>query len=314
MASLASILSKRLEKLRLNSDSQSWQARCPCCAAAGRDTSGEHLRVYKSGAFSCVVDNSKEHNRFIRSYVYDGVVAADLAEVTIIDPEPKLDIDPVYPEELLKSLTPDYSYWRGRGISDDVLQRLEGGLYPRGQHGKMEGRFVLPVRHHQPPHRIMGWTGRLVNSASFGPKHKHLVKSSRAVYPLTVTREAILRARKVVLLESVGDMLACMTAGIDCVLVLFGLNLNSRIIGFLVGANLTEVIISTNKDEAKVAPDGTVTYPGQEAAAKARAKLVPYLGEDVVRIRLPEHSNDWGDDLEKRGGAELAEFKKELGL
>ncbi len=306
MASLQQLLSGRLERFTRNGDG-SFQARCPACAAQGRDKTGEHLRVWANGAFHCIVgsdegDGASEHNRAIRAFLHDGLDPTSLAvlEVVVVDPDPKLTADPIYPEAMLQRLVPDHRYWVGRHISEDVLRRYEGGLVPALPRNKLAGRYVLPIRC-ATTRRIMGWTGRLVSDASFGPAWKHLVKSKRAVYPLVAHEAAIRKARKVVLVESVGDMLSCATAGIDCTLVLLGLHLNSRVLGFMVAANL-EVVISTNTDEAKVAPNGTIIYPGQDAAAKLRAKLVPYLGEARVSVRLPTTPGckDWNDVL--RGG------------
>ncbi len=310
MASLESILGARLEKMRRNADG-TFQARCPVCAASGADKTGEHLRIFGSGAFNCVVaGKDPAHNKGIRAFIYAGADEATLLQlaVSIVDPEPKLDIDPVYPEDLVAKLVQDHHYWVGRGISEEVLRKLEGGMYPAEMRGKMEGRYCFPVRHHQ-TRRVMGWTGRLVSDASFGPKHKHLVKSSRAVFPLTANRDSILRTKKLVLLEGVGDGLACSTVGITNWLLLLGLNLNSNMLGFIMSAALDEVIISTNNDA--IADGAGSRVAGNGAAEKIRAKLVPYLGEDKVRIRLPETRKDWCATLEDKTG-ELDVFRAEV--
>lgn len=282
------------------------------------DKTGNHLHVWtKTGAFNCIVGSSDDangrlHNRAIREYIYQGANPEFLAllETTIIDPDPSLDADKVYPEEMLGKLSRNHSYWLNRKIDEEVLRVLEGGVVPKDPPSKLSNRYVFPVRDHVSG-RIIGWTGRLTSDASFGPKWKHLVKSKRAVYPLWYNKEAIIKARKVVLVESVGDLLACMTAGIHNCLVLFGLNLNSRVFGFLASANLDQIIISTNNDAEKVAPDGRRYFPGQEAAQKVYNKLLPYFGEDRVKVRLPMTAKDWGDVLEN-GGDELRLFKTEL--
>lgn len=317
MSTLQSLLSSRLERFRRNADG-SFQARCPCCAARGGDKSGEHLRVYPNGAFHCVVGSDQEgegnlHNKAIRAFIYTGADPVQLAlmESAIVDPDPKLTADPVYPEEMLTRALPDHRYWQGRGISDAVLRAYEGGLVPPVPRNKLSGRYVFPIRDHVSK-RIMGWSGRLVDDASFGPSWKHLVKSKRAVYPLTVSDPHIKRARKLVLVESIGDMLSCAEAGIPYTLVLLGLNLNSRMLGYMIGTQLDEIIISTNTDKAtENRATGEICYPGQEAAAKLRAKLVPYLGEDKVKVRLPTTANDWNDVLKTRTG-ELELFRAEL--
>ena len=134
MADLASLLAARLEGLRKNPDG-SWQARCPACAVAGHDKTKNHLRIFGSGAFNCVREGpeARDHNIAVRAHLYAGADAdtiAALANVEYIDPEPRLDIEPVFSEALLNKLLPDYRYWNGRGASDAVLKRLQGGLAP----------------------------------------------------------------------------------------------------------------------------------------------------------------------------------------
>ncbi len=196
---LHTLLSSRLENLRRTSDG--WSARCPACAAEGSDKTGTHLRVWRSGAFACAKENKDglkgitlDHNRLIRAWLYADSDPDSLAalEVEFIDPEPKLDVDKVFPEDMLAKLTPDYRYWVGRGISEEVLRRMGGGLAPADEKSKLSGRFVFPVRDDKG--RIIGWTGRLVSDSSFGPTWKHLVKSSRCVYPIH-TAAADIRAR-----------------------------------------------------------------------------------------------------------------------
>jgi hypothetical protein len=43
-------------------------ARCPACAAAGHDAAGNHLKIFRSGQYACVVfpgKGGKEHRREI---------------------------------------------------------------------------------------------------------------------------------------------------------------------------------------------------------------------------------------------------------
>lgn len=312
MSSLHDVLVARLENVRRNGDG-TYQARCPACAALNNgDSQKVHLRIWASGAFRCAKAGSEDtdHNRAIRAFIHEGVdplAIATLAATSLEDPNPKLDADTVYPEEMLQRLIPNHRYWIGRGIDEAVLRRLEGGLVPSDPPSKLSGRYTFPIRDYA-TRRIVGWTGRLTNDASFGPKHKHLVRVSRAIYPLTTVKDAIIRARKVVLNEGMGDQLALMTAGIDYTLMLMGLHINSRLLGYLVSANLDEVIISTNND-AIGKPESQCA--GNVAAEKIRAKLVPYLGEHKVRVRLPQTRKDWCKTLED-GTNELAVFKGEL--
>lgn len=308
---LQTLLSASLEGFRRNSDGKSWQARCPACALEGGDKSKDHLRIYSSGAFHCakVKDTDPNHNKVIRACVYKGVDSAVLAtlESTIIDPEPKLEADKVYPEEMLHEMIPNHSYWMGRGISEEVLRKMEGGLHPPDTPSKMTGRYLFPIRDLS-SRRIVGWTGRLVSHNTFAPRWKHLTKVSRVLYPLTVTGEDIKRMRKIVLVESPGDGLSLAQSGIWCFGILLGLNLNSRWLGWLAGAGLDQIIISTNND-AIGKPESAEA--GNKAAEKLRTKLVPFFGEERVKIRLPQTKKDWGEVLEGKTG-ELEIFKAEL--
>lgn len=54
----------RIENLKRIDDEKS-VGRCPACAEKGRDRKGNHLFLHESGAFRCVVDNSKEHKQDI---------------------------------------------------------------------------------------------------------------------------------------------------------------------------------------------------------------------------------------------------------
>ncbi len=290
---LHSLLSSRLDNLKRTQGG--WTAACPVCRAEGGDGQRNHLRIWQSAAFSCAKhQGERDHNRAIRAFIYqdaDPDLVASL-DVEVLDPDPKLDIERVYPEEMLTRLVQDHRYWLGRNISEDVLRKLEGGMAPVDEQSKLSGRYIFPVR--DAHGRITGFTGRLVNDASFGPKWKHLVRASKAAYPLNVTGEHIRRTRKVCFTEGVGDGLTWGTHGIWNWLILLGLNLNPRVLGFLASANPTHIIISTNSDSERVnKTTGNVTHPGQDAAVKLRNQLIPFFGEERIIIRLPQTAKDW---------------------
>lgn len=282
---------------------EGWTARCPVCATNGSDKSGNHLGIRRNGQFHCIVGSATDltHNRNIRAAARGDA----LTDVEYIDPEPGLTTDVVFPEELLKRLLPDVSYWLGRGMREDVLRRLECGLSSKEEKGKLSGRSVFPVRDLRG--RIMGFTGRLVTDSSFAPKWKHLFKSSKSVYPWQVTAPAIRAAKTVVLVESIGDLLALLSHDIKPVLCVFGLNLNSNIVGALVGAGVRRVIISLNRD-----PDPLKSNSGP-AIERFQEKLAPFFSR--VEVRLPgEGFKDWGACAEggEAGTAELARFRAEV--
>ncbi len=297
MSSLHALLSSRLENLRPYSGG-GWSAACPCCRSEGHDKQGNHLRIFPSSAFRCAKiakdekgANPIDHNRFIRAWIYQNADPETLAllDTQIIDPDPKIEADKVYDEAMLKRLVPDHRYWVGRGIKEDVLRKLEGGLSPPDERSKTSDRYLFPIRDPQSG-RIHGWTGRLVNEASFGPTHKHLVKVSKAVYPWTVTGSHIKRTRKAILTEGWADGGTFASHDMWNWLLLLGLNMNSRMLGLLISANPTHIIISTNNDAiGKPNSDSA----GNKAAIKIRDKLAPFFGEEKLIIDLPQTAKDW---------------------
>ena len=287
----------KLVNVKRQSDG-SIQCQCPICAAEGKDKSSKnHLRIYKTGAFNCIIDNSKQHNYAISRYL-KSTNSDENPDYEYIDPEPILKIEKVYPEDTLKRLLPDYTYWINRGAREDVLRKLEGGLAPEDEKSKLSKRFIFPIRNMD--NRIVGFTGRLIQENSFAPNWKHIFKSSKSVWPWHVNGKDIASTKTVVLVESVGDTLALMSNDVPNVLCLFGLNLNGKIISSLIAADVKKIIISLNND---VNPD-----KGQRAAEKIRNKLCAFFQEDHLIIRLPTSGKDWGEATKE----EIQQFKQEI--
>jgi hypothetical protein len=57
------------------------EAQCPACAAAGADSTGNHLVVYPNGKYGCVANPDDEHSKVIFKLVgqRDGAVSHQLA-------------------------------------------------------------------------------------------------------------------------------------------------------------------------------------------------------------------------------------------
>lgn len=260
---------------------------CPVCRKEGGDSTRSHLRVYTTGAFSCIkYQGDNLHNRKLRSILRGYLDSTESAEVVYI--EPKLDVETVYPESTLSKLLPDYSYWLGRGMKEDVLRRLENGVAPLEERSKLSGRTIFPVR--DLDGNIVGFSGRLLTDSSYAPRWKHLFKSGRAIYSWHVTGPDIIASKSCILVESIGDYLACLSHDIKPVLCIFGLNLNSVIISTLLAHDIKRVIISLNRDDDP--------RKGQAAAEKIAAKLGNFFTD--VRIVLPPIGiKDWGCASEK---------------
>ena len=95
----------------------------------------------------------------------------------------------------------------------------------------------------------------------------------------------IQKAKEVILVESIGDMLSLWEAGIKNTLVTFGLRVSSHLISCILKLNPNKIIIAFNNDEEGGA--------GNKAAYKASKFLDRHFDEGVVKIKLPS-KNDFG--------------------
>lgn len=258
------------------------RAACPACRLNGGDPQGNHLLVFASGAYGCAA-NQMDSTHTKEIYRLIGIKQEEI----VPDEQPALGIDDYeiecfFEEKSLSRLMPIYDYWESkRGISTETIRAFRGGLSSKD---KMNGRFCFPI--YSPAGRIHGIMGRWVLEKSNDRPWKKLGKSSTWVYPLYFNRDYILACRKVILVESIGDMLSLWDAGIKIALVLFGATISPILISALVGLNPIEINISTNNDVKHTV--------GQNAAKSIKSKLDKFFDDNVVRIRLPQ-AKDWGE-------------------
>ncbi len=266
----------RLEKVKRNAD-RSITCRCPQCKEEGGDSTGNHLRVWINGAFSCVTHvGDRMHNRQIRAYLMNTALE-DNPEIEYIDPEPTVTSDKVYPEDTIRRLVKDYSYWIGRGVSPSVLERLECGMAPEDEKSKLSKRFIFPIRGLDG--RISGFTARLVEENSFAPKWKILGKKGSFIFPSKRLSEPEIRAKsQVILVESIGCVLALANEGIWNTMCLFGLHLSSKQLAHIIGLGTKEIIIATNNEASGI---------GNRAAERLKDRLSAFFAPDGVLVHLP---------------------------
>lgn len=284
-------------------------ARCPICAANGGDKNGVHLSILPTGQFNCIAGSAGDplHNRLIRALLKGDSIDGD---VEYLDPQPKLQADPVYPDEILKRLIRDHSYWLNRGIQKEVIEMLEGGVSPIDERNKLSNRYIIPIR--GLTGQINGFSGRILTYSTFAPKYKHLFKSSRVCWPWHISGPYIEKTKKAVLNEGWSEWLALATGDIFNSLSLFGLNLSDVMVAQLVGAGVEEVTISTNDDpnEGRVV-NGIKQRKGKLRALDIKKKLDNFFDPDKVKIRHPK--SDWGDALlTEEGRADMAAFREEV--
>jgi hypothetical protein len=183
----------------------------------------------------------------------------------------------VYDESMLVSLEKNHGYWLNRGVKEEIVAEFKGGIAKKGN---MINRYVFPI--YNPSGKIVGFSGRsLVDSKR--PdfiKWKHLGTKKEWVYPAFFSKNAISESGRVFLIESIGDMLALWQAGYKNVIVTFGLAISPKIIKFLLENSVQQVVVAFNNDSFN-------NSAGNEAAKKARSKLLMFFDENQVKIKLP---------------------------
>ena len=187
-------------------------------------------------------------------------------------------------DEFLNNLIKNNKYWNDRGISDETLEQFDGGVC---ESGKMLDRYVFPIYGERG--KLVGVSGRDINNDEWTkrPKWKHIGDKTAWTYPSQVNEEILKELKEVILLESVGDMLALWEHGIRNTLVTFGLDINTAILNKLLRLDPNNVIVSFNNDS-----EGN--NAGNLAAQKAKKKLRKYFDEEQVKISLPSQ-NDFGE-------------------
>ena len=205
-------------------------------------------------------------------------------------PDNKIEMEEIYPVEVLTKLLPHYKFYNDRGISDQTLKFLKGGF---ATYGQMNKRFVFPIFN---DHRqIHGFAGRDMISAENRPKWKHIGRKSKWIYPAFICNEDghsiaefITDVGQVILVESIGDLLALHEHGVKNVLVTFGLDVSPALTCFLSGMGIGRIVLAFNNDSSK--DDNR----GLNACIKNYLKLLSHFDPSVLQICLPLQ-NDFGD-------------------
>ena len=202
----------------------------------------------------------------------------------------KVSCEKIFEDSLLDNLLPHYKFYNDKGISDTTLKPFKGGLATRGQ---MYQRFVFPIYNEN--NQIHGFSGRLVISDQNKPKWKHMGRKTSWVYPFYLRQEGemsvqadIMSQGEVFLVESIGDMLALYEHGVKNVIVIFGLDVSSKIACTLSTLNLNKIHIALNNDFDKE------ENRGLNAAVKNLLKLLNLFSLDHLDISLPV-KNDFGE-------------------
>jgi len=178
----------------------------------------------------------------------------------------------------LDFIMPDYKYWNNRGVSSSTLKSFQSGVM---KSGKMQNRYVFPIFDRED--KIVGMAGRSLDDDK-KPKWKLVGEKKLWAYPLKLNLSILQKEKKIILVESIGDMLALWEAGVKNTVVTFGLKVTAKIKQILIAIRPTSIHIAFNNDG---------NGAGNKAATKAHIELRKHFDIEQLSVSLPSQ-NDFG--------------------
>ena len=234
----------------------------------------------------------EEDNTKIDNWIKErGITFANISEQI-----PKLKIQKLFDDKIIKSLVKDHSYWTKRGISEDNLIKFKGGVC-LSEH--LKNRYVFPIFNNK--NEIVGLAGRDITGKKDN-KWKLMGQKKDWVWPAFLNSKDIIGQKEVILVESIGDGLALYESGVKNFICLFGVEISWNIINFLLRLKMERIIIATNND-SKFGKSNT----GNASALKIQGRLERWMDTNV-EIRLPAEANDINDLLLKNGTNYIQKF------
>ena len=179
-------------------------------------------------------------------------------------------------------LFPSYSFYTKKGISPKTLELFQSGFC---QWDKMYNRFVFPI--YNPDNSLVGYSGRRVDNKPGVPKWKNIGEKRKWVYPFLWNKKHINSAREIILVESIGNMLALWEAGIKNSLICFGTSLSKDLLATIIAANPNRIILGFDNDAG--------SNPGQSASAKIKAELEKWFDKSKICSKVPPVGLDLSD-------------------
>lgn len=188
--------------------------------------------------------------------------------------KPKIKMIKIYPPEILQELLPNHEYWLNRGISLDTLKLFKGGVAVKNQ---QKDRYVFPIFNSK--NEIIGCSGRTLKNNSV--KWKHSGMKTEWKWPLFLNKDIIKKEKKIILIESPGDILSLWECNIKNTLCLFGTEISIPQLNFLLKLDPDKIYIALNNDSDN-------NNVGNEAALKLEKKLLKYFDKIQIEIKLPQ--------------------------
>jgi hypothetical protein len=202
----------------------------------------------------------------------------------------RMSMEKTYDPSVLDKLLPHYLFYNKKGIEDDRLINLKSGLATQGA---MYQRYVFPIFNQDG--LIHGFSGRDMTNKPNRPKWKHVGKKANWLFPIFTKVEgeykflnSIQDKKSIILVESIGDVLALHQSNIYNCISVFGTSISSKVLCFLVGLELDQITISLNNDVDKEMNRGRI------GSIKCFSKLLNYFDKEKMRI-CPPTQNDFGE-------------------
>lgn len=187
-----------------------------------------------------------------------------------------------FDKNLLLKLNKDHTYWESRGVSSSIIEQFGGGTT---YNGRMCYRYVFPIFDEK--NELVGFSGRRLNNNSDYPKWKHIGAKSNWCFPLKLNRELLFELKEVILVESIGDMLALWEAGIKNTLVTFGVDISVKIVELLLRLDCQRIFVAFNNDADN-------EFIGNHAAEEGRQFLLKHFDPQQVVVAIP-NEKDFGE-------------------
>lgn len=241
----------------------------------GAKTGGSLYRLVQLTLQLSTLDEAKE-------YAKNNSFPAYVPKAYRTEQHNELKEAPKFDKEMLKRLMIKHTYWINRNISEATLQIFNGGV---ALNGKLANRYVFPILTQKD--ELVGFAGRIIFDNAAAPKWKLIGTKTEWVYPLKYNQADIIAQKEVILVESIGDMLALWDCGIRNVLVTFGTELSIKIIQFLLKIDIQNIVIAFNNDADN-------NFIGNKAAVDASIELNKYFDPGQIKICLPSR-NDFGE-------------------
>jgi len=198
---------------------------------------------------------------------------------------PPVSSPKIFPSTYLEKIIQDHSYWEERGISKQTLELFNGGVV---HSGTMADRYVFPIFNSKK--ELIGVTGRYLKNLpeeKSKPKWLHRGRTSEWKYPLQINQKILKEKKEIILIESIGDMLALWECEIKNTIVVFGLNISPSFISLLIKLDPNKIFVSFNDDS----DNNSAGNKGVEAAVR---KLKNYFDPHQIQVAFPT-KNDFGD-------------------